>query len=135
MNAVSNKGIRLTDELRTLAEVIHPNDSDAAKPRLGGVSWKQPGNLGVNSSLIAFDQESKDFYVKWRDGRIVVTSARSALNGYQKGHCFYCFAPISTDGGNDGADVDHFFPWSLQASPGVQHQRYLEPRSSVQDVQ
>ena len=56
-----------------------------------------------------------DFFVRWQDGRIVVTSARSALNGYQKGHCFYCFAPISAEGGNDGADVDHFFPWAVRA--------------------
>ena len=93
--------------------MIHPNDlmrETEARWRLVETAW----GLGVNSSLIAFDRESEDFYVQWRDGRIVVTSARSALNGYQKGHCFYCFAPISTDGGNDGADVDHFFPCSLE---------------------
>jgi hypothetical protein len=110
----TSKGIRLTDELRILGEVIHPNDlmrETEARWRLVETAWR----LGVSSSLIAFDQESEDFYVQWRDGRIVVTSTRSALNGYQKGHSFYCFDPISTDGGNDRADVDHFFPWSLQA--------------------
>lgn len=110
----TSKGIRLTDELRTLGEVVHPNDltrETEARWRLVETAWE----LGVNRSLIAFDQESRDFYVQWRDGRIVVTSARSALNGYQKGHCFYCFAPISTDSGDDAADVDHFFPWSVRA--------------------
>jgi hypothetical protein len=70
--------------------------------------------LGLNRSLIYFDPKSKEFCIDRRDHRVAVTSARSALNGYQKGHCFYCFAPISTDPGHDEADVDHFFPWSLQ---------------------
>jgi hypothetical protein len=64
--------------------VIHPNDlmrETEARWRLVETAWE----LGVSRSLIAFDQESEDFYVQWRDGRIVVTSARSALNGYQKG--------------------------------------------------
>lgn len=110
----TNKGIRLTDELRTLGEIIHPNDlmrETEARWRLVETAW----GLGVNRSLIEFDAESDDFLVQWREGRIVVTSARSALNGYQKGRCFYCFASISTEGGTDGADVDHFFPWTLRA--------------------
>ena len=77
-------------------------------------SRKTTWGLGVNHSLIEFDA-SDDFLVQCREGRIVVTSA---LNGYQKGHCFYCFASISTEGGTDGADVDHFFPWTLRAHLG-----------------
>jgi 5-methylcytosine-specific restriction endonuclease McrA len=110
----ASKGIRLTDELRTLGEIIHPNNlmyETEGRWRLVETAWR----LGVNSSLIEFDPESEAFYVKRRDGRIDVTSARSALNGYQKGHCFYCFAPISTEGGIDAADVDHFFPLSVRA--------------------
>ncbi|MBD1859966.1 MULTISPECIES: HNH endonuclease domain-containing protein [Leptolyngbya] len=43
-----------------------------------------------------------------------VTSCRSALNGYQKGKCFYCFSDISIlEGSPDLADVDHFFPYAL----------------------
>ena len=57
------------------------------------------------------------------------------LTATRKGTVSIVSTPISTDGGNDGADVDHVFPWSLRAAPGVQHQRYLEPRSSVQEVQ
>jgi hypothetical protein len=45
--------------------------------------------------------------------RVAVTAARHALNGYQKGHCFYCFDAISAADGNPLVDVDHFFPWSL----------------------
>lgn len=64
-----------------------------------------------------------------------VTSARGSLNGYQKGHCFYCYVPIDaangtarTEGGlillesaKPGlCDVDHFFPHALSSQvPGV----------------
>jgi hypothetical protein len=110
----TSKGIRLTDELRALGEILHPNDlmrETEARWRPVETAWE----LGLNRSLVTFDPESEDLFVQWRDGRMVVTSARSALNGYQKGHCFYCFAPISTEAGNDRADVDHFFPWSVRA--------------------
>lgn len=47
--------------------------------------------------------------------RTAVTSARSALNGYQKGKCFYCFRDITVDPTSDDlADVDHFFPHTLK---------------------
>jgi hypothetical protein len=44
-----------------------------------------------------------------------ITEVRPALNGYQKGHCFYCFAAISLTDGSTLPDVDHFFPHSLMA--------------------
>lgn len=41
---------------------------------------------------------------------------RHALNGYQKGKCFYCFNNISVlDSADDLADVDHFFPHTLKS--------------------
>ena len=41
--------------------------------------------------------------------------AVDALNGYQKGSCFYCFRDISIVFGSDSlADVDHFFPHVLK---------------------
>jgi len=46
--------------------------------------------------------------------RVSITSSRDALNGYQKGRCFYCFRKISVDLFSlDLADVDHFFPFKL----------------------
>lgn len=45
-----------------------------------------------------------------------VSSARDALNGYQKGHCFYCFGAIDLTGDNP-PDVDHFFPHVLKFGP------------------
>lgn len=44
-----------------------------------------------------------------------ITEVRPALNGYQKGHCFYCFKPIGLSAGSVSADVDHFLPHSLMA--------------------
>lgn len=45
--------------------------------------------------------------------RAPITDCRSALNGYQKGACFYCFDPITPMGGRpDTCHVDHVFSWS-----------------------
>ena len=44
-----------------------------------------------------------------------ITSSRDALNGYQKGKCFYCHKEISIEQGNENScDVDHFFPHILK---------------------
>lgn len=109
----ANGGIRLTDELRRLTEVLHPDDlleEAEARWRLVETAWE----LGVNQSLIEFDTTSENLIAVRRDGRVTVTSSRAALNGYQKGHCFYCFAPISIEGGPAQADVDHFLPWAAR---------------------
>lgn len=38
---------------------------------------------------------------------------RPALNGYQRGFCFYCYRPISVlSEGERGCEVDHFLPFS-----------------------
>jgi 2-polyprenyl-3-methyl-5-hydroxy-6-metoxy-1,4-benzoquinol methylase len=43
-----------------------------------------------------------------------VTSCRDALNGYQKGKCFYCSSDISVEVEHENlCDVDHFFPHTL----------------------
>jgi hypothetical protein len=50
-----------------------------------------------------------------------LTGARDALNGYQEGQCFYCFAPIRIDDG-DGDEplghVDHLIPFRLGTESG-----------------
>jgi hypothetical protein len=46
-----------------------------------------------------------------------ITRSRDALNGYQRGKCFYCFDDVVVEpGAPDLADVDHFFPHVLKAS-------------------
>jgi 5-methylcytosine-specific restriction endonuclease McrA len=42
--------------------------------------------------------------------RVNLTGMRSARNGYQKGHCYYCGVGVSLT----QVDVDHFFPWILK---------------------
>jgi len=45
-----------------------------------------------------------------------ITEARLALNGYQKGHCFYCYQTILVVPNSPApADVDHVFPYSLMS--------------------
>jgi len=47
--------------------------------------------------------------------RKAITGCRDALNGYQKGKCFFCFDDISVESwSHDIADVDHFFPHVLK---------------------
>jgi 5-methylcytosine-specific restriction endonuclease McrA len=104
-------GISLTDSIFTVAETkaLQVSREIEARWRLVETAW----DLGINTSLILFDDHTG--ILTDRDARIAVTSARDALNGYQRGHCFYCFAPISTTSGDDNlADVDHFFPHVLQ---------------------
>ena len=44
-----------------------------------------------------------------------MTSSRDALNGYQKGKCFYCPNEIQIEQGHENScDVDHFFPHILK---------------------
>ena len=63
---------------------------------------------------VNYDHEKKIIFTGSSDRRIDVTSCRDALNGYQKGKCFYCFADISIESGSsDLGDVDHFFPRKL----------------------
>lgn len=47
--------------------------------------------------------------------RKTITSAKPALNGYQKGQCFYCYDEIIIDeAGDQHPEVDHFFPHTLK---------------------
>lgn len=98
---------------------------------------------GVSANLLAYDEETQRIVLDNDLRRRSVTSARGALNGYQKGHCFYCFDSISAAAQQDDdepklvlsdepsrlecafisleeeeskrelCDVDHFFPHIL----------------------
>lgn len=62
------------------------------------------------------DTIKEQFFIQETDRhkRINITSSRDALNGYQKGKCFYCFRDISIQSGDlNLADVDHFIPHTL----------------------
>lgn len=108
-----SKGIRITEHLAGLAQgqaASDLGDEAEARWRLVETAWE----LGVAHPLIEHDTASGSLVVRKSDRRATVTSARAALNGYQKGRCFYCFDGISVTGESALADIDHFIPWSLR---------------------
>jgi 5-methylcytosine-specific restriction endonuclease McrA len=111
-----NSGIRLTDDFFKLFEQGHTGnlgEEIEARWRLVETAW----SLGISHNLatIQHDEEANLLYAGPAKRRVAVTSSRSALNGYQKGRCFYCFDRISIlNGDTHLADVDHFFPHVLK---------------------
>ena len=81
-----------------------------ARWRLVETSW----SLGISNNLIKADEDLNFLYSN--DARRTdVTSCRDALNGYQKGRCFYCFRNISIIKYSENlCEVDHFLPHDLK---------------------
>jgi 5-methylcytosine-specific restriction endonuclease McrA len=109
-------GIRLTDDFYRLAEVAAFNDLNAeteARWRLVETAWEL--KLPRHVVRISYDEGDQVLHtLSSQHRRVNITSSRDALNGYQKGRCFYCFRNISlTAFSEDLADVDHFFPHKL----------------------
>jgi hypothetical protein len=106
------KGIRLTDEMRKLAE-LKEHDHLAAEVegrwRVVETGWE----LGLNAGLIEYDRTTGKLSIGAGERRLALRSCRDTLNGYQKGRCFYCYGPISIQPGPLAAEVDH---WSAAAS-------------------
>lgn len=104
-------GIRLTDDLFRLREQIQfgnlPQEVEA-RWRLVETAWQ----LNLPTRLImGVDDNGEILTTSYSGRRVTVTRSRDALNGYQKGKCFYCFSDISIDGTVATlGDVDHFFP-------------------------
>jgi hypothetical protein len=106
------KAITLTDELFGMLEGNQgqnlPQEVDA-RWRLVETAWE----LKVSRNLISIgcDLDESLLFTQSRARRVNITSCRGALNGYQKGKCFYCFGDISIiSSAADLTDVDHFFP-------------------------
>ena len=114
----ANKGIRITDNFFTLSKSPQYSSFEPetrARWRLVEDAWSS--GVGKNLIAIEYDQELKQLFAKRNNMRVDVTSVRSALNGYQKGQCFYCYKAISIASGDmDLADVDHFIPFVAQAA-------------------
>jgi 5-methylcytosine-specific restriction endonuclease McrA len=73
--------------------------------------------LGISRSLVSvnYDVDSSELYTfDQANRRKPVTGSRSALSGYQKGKCFYCFNDIHVCDTTSPPDVDHFFPHTLK---------------------
>lgn len=110
------KSIILTDFMFQIAENNEVKNlliENEARWHLVETAWE----LNVSRSLldVSYDDTKGMFFVNPKHDRKDVTSARGALNGYQKGKCFYCYDYIiAMDSGNNKCDVDHFFPIILQ---------------------
>lgn len=111
-----NKKILLTDDIFKLQNITHYDNFMAeaeARWNLVETAWE----IGVSRNLlnVHYDGKSGLFFIDDLLKRKDVTSAKCALNGYQKGKCFYCYDNISIKNeNNDLCDVDHFFPYTLQ---------------------
>ena len=107
-------GITLTDDLlqlRTEFQGSSLGQEVEARWNLVEAAWSL--NIGRNLINVEADADAGMLFVN-SQRRIDITSSRDALNGYQKGRCFYCFDEISVSSKSDRlADVDHFFPWVL----------------------
>jgi len=113
----TNDGIRITDEYSELLEGGQSNNLPAeveSRWNLVETAWNQNISRGLLS--IEHDSDTEYFFVNGSNRRKTVTSSRPALNGYQKGKCFYCFSDIHIDDVNNEnlPDVDHFFPHTLK---------------------
>lgn len=108
-------GIRITGAFAELLSGTQAPNLPAeaeARWRLVETAWE----LGVARALVSVEHDSRTealFVVDRERRRRPITGARDALSGYQKGHCFYCFASFSLQG-TTVPDVDHFFPHVLK---------------------
>ena len=103
----------LDSRKRSSGELANLEQEVESRWRLVETAWGL--NISRNLIQINHDEDSQTLYALDKLRRVNVTSSRDALNGYQKGKCFYCFGGISLQPGeSDLADVDHFFPHKLK---------------------
>lgn len=110
-----NSGIRITDNFSSLGEGSQfsnlPEEVEA-RWRLVETAWE----MGVTRSIVSIQFEPDDETLSATIGnrRKNITSSRDALNGYQRGKCFYCHQKIQLEVGEAYPDVDHFHPHVLK---------------------
>ena len=109
-------GIRVTDSFAQLLDDQQasslPEEAES-RWRLVETAWEQRLNRALLTVNHDPDTEAL-FVIDSMRRRKPVTGARTALSGYQKGHCFYCGEQFLLLGPTV-PDVDHFFPHSLKA--------------------
>ena len=112
----SSGGIRLTNNFFSLTEnaaFYELNLETEARWRLVETAW----NLNVSKHVVQVMHDDTNMILhalSAQKRRVAIASSRHALNGYQKGRCFYCYREISVDNASpELADVDHFFPHKL----------------------
>jgi 5-methylcytosine-specific restriction endonuclease McrA len=120
----TRSGITFTDDYFYLAEGGQfSNLPQEVEARWNLVETAWGLDMAPNLLDVEYDPEGGQLYVPRRDtSRTPVTSCRDALNGYQKGKCFYCFVDISIQPRNDDlAHVDHFLPHVLKSVRAIPH--------------
>lgn len=109
--------ITLTDDLFRLGEqcqAANLYEETEARWKLVEAAWAN--NISRNLMLVEYEDEGSVLIGASHVRRTPLTSARPALNGYQKGRCFYCYREIAAvPGEGDLAEVDHFYPHRLKA--------------------
>ena len=112
------KAIRLTDDLFRLTEQYQATNLPTeieARWRLVETSWEL--SLPRQVLTVRYDPDGGLRVSRDRQfDRKPITACRDALNGYQKGKCFYCVTDVSISPESDClAEVDHFIPHTLKS--------------------
>lgn len=111
--------IVLTDDLLSLVDAPHFNSLPhelEARWRLVETAW----SLDLAPSLLQVSYAEDKGLIIFKDHlrRVDIASCRDALNGYQKGSCFYSNDTISLEINSPAfCDIDHFFPHTLKQFP------------------
>lgn len=120
--AGNSKGIILTDNIYKLKEIKYDTNLNLeveSRWRLVETAW----NLSIPTHALKVEHDEETGVLFINDSKIRrknITSVKHALNGYQKGKCFYCFDDINvSDDNTNNCDVDHFFPHTLQQYTGA----------------
>jgi hypothetical protein len=112
---VGRGGISLTDDLLKMKSSLQYENLPVeveARWKLVEAAWEM--NIGRNLLQVEADTVGQLYVISRNLRRKAITSSRDALNGYQKGKCFYCFRDINIAPTlHDLAEVDHFYPWTL----------------------
>ncbi len=106
----------LTDDTFKLAEQIRLDTlNQEVDARWSLVEFAWDNDISTKVLDITYNEDERCFFTNKALQRTNITSVKDALNGYQKGQCFYCYETISLDSHDeDACDVDHFYPFSLQ---------------------
>jgi len=113
----ASHGIRLTDQMLALAgQTQAGNLAGEVQGRWNLVERAWESRAASEPLHVMYDRNRELLVPALLGKRRPITEARLALNGYQQGHCFYCYESILVVPNSPApADVDHVFPYSLMS--------------------